>query len=38
MMPSDIIQLRQVLIIEKKTVEEENVAKLMEVVNKYRGK
>jgi DNA-directed RNA polymerase subunit F len=37
-MPSDIIQLRQVLIIEKKSVEEETVGKLMEVAKKYGGK
>ena len=37
-MPGDIVMLKQVLIIEKKSIEEETVGKAMEVVNKYRGK
>lgn len=37
-MPADIILLRQTVIIEKKSVDEEIVVKAMEIVNKYRGK
>ena len=37
-MPSDMIMLKQVLIIEKKSLEEETVSKVMETVNKHRGK
>jgi DNA-directed RNA polymerase subunit F len=37
-MPSDIIQLRQTVIIEKKSVDEEILLKVMEVVSRYRGK
>lgn len=37
-MPSDIIMLKQVLLIEKKSIEEETVGKVLEVVNSYRGK
>ncbi len=37
-MPLELIQLRQALIIEKKPVEDETVTKIFEVINKYRGK
>lgn len=37
-MPINEAQLRNVLIIEKKTVEEEMVKKILELVNQYRNK
>ncbi len=37
-MPLDITQLKQVLIIEKKTVEDDVVTKALAVVESYRGK
>lgn len=37
-MPLDLIQLKQLLIIEKKTVEDDVVAKVFAVVESYRGK
>jgi len=37
-MPSDLIQLKQVLLIEKKPIEEDMVNMIMQAVQKYRGK
>lgn len=37
-MPADLVQLKQVLVIEKKSLEDETVTKVFEVVNSYRGK
>lgn len=37
-MPSDMVMLKQVLIIEKKSLEEETVGRVFEVVNSHRGK
>ncbi len=35
-MPLNETQLKQVLVIEKKNIEEETIKKVMEIVNKYR--
>lgn len=35
-MPNDVVQLKQVLLIEKKPVEEETVNKIFEVVKSYK--
>ncbi len=37
-MPADLIMLKQVLIIEKKPLEEDAVTKVLEVVKSYAGK
>jgi DNA-directed RNA polymerase subunit F len=37
-MPNDLVMLKQVLIIEKKSLEEETVGKVLAVVNSYKAK